>query len=89
MRLPVGGPEALRYGILRRNALLFPKSLKPAFGATVWAAWDDGQGAARRDHDDAWLRVIELRTDPHGVRTSPAADGDCHQQRGGSPRHKQ
>ena len=35
LRLPVGGPEALRYGILRRNALLFPKSLKPAFGATV------------------------------------------------------
>ena len=26
------------YGILRRNALLFPKSLISAFGATVWCA---------------------------------------------------
>ena len=32
---PVGVPEALRYGLLRRNALLFPKSLISAFGATV------------------------------------------------------
>ena len=37
------------YGILRRNALLFPKSLKPAFGATV-ACRRRAPGRQKKEH---------------------------------------